>query len=124
MYRHLVGLIGALLSLIVGAACAPATHSASTGSAGGAPASTAAPSTPRPATAAPATAAAPATSAPSANTPPRTVKVTVGVLGTTSDGPMFVGYERGYFKEQGIEVEFVPFATSTEMIAPLSTDQL
>jgi len=29
------------------------------------------------------------------------------VLGTTSDGPMFVACERGYFKEQGIEIEAV-----------------
>jgi NitT/TauT family transport system substrate-binding protein len=119
-------LVATALLLVASAACArapaPASPASGAPSAAG-PASAAAPPTaPSGAPAAAPAAAAPSSAAPSA--PPRTVKVTLGVLGTTSDGPMFVAYDRGYFKEQGLDVELVPFATSTEMIAPLSTNQL
>src|SRR5438067_9615094 len=124
MYRGLALLTTGLLLVAAAGACAgaqaPAAPASSAPSApAGSPAAQAGAAGGRVGTA-PA-AAAPASAAPSA---PRTVKVTTGVLGTTSDGPMFVAYERGYFKEHGIDVEFVPFATSTEMIAPLSTNQL
>lgn len=122
MYRRLVPLATGIL-LLTAAACGPGAAPASPAS--GAPTgagTTSAPAAPAAGGTGSAAPAAPASAAPSA--PPRTVKVSLGVLGTTSDGPMFVAYERGYFKEQDIEIELVPFATSTEMIAPLSTNQL
>ena len=42
--------------------------------------------------------AAPAASA-------QTAKVSVGILKLTSTAPIFIGMEKGYFKEQGIEIE-------------------
>ena len=41
--------------------------------------------------------------APAAST--QTVKVSVGILKLTSTAPIFIGMEKGYFKEQGIEIE-------------------
>lgn len=52
------------------------------------------------------------------------MKLKVGVLGTTGDAPIYVAFERGYFKEQGLDVEFVRFGSALDMIAPLSSKQL
>src|SRR5690349_5519051 len=102
-----VTLLATALLLLAGAACArPATPATPASSAPSGPAPASAPAPPSAAAAAPAPAAtAPSSAAPSA--PPRTVKVALGVLGTTSDGPMFVAYDRGYFKEQGLDVDLV-----------------
>ena len=37
--------------------------------------------------------------------PAQTAKVSVGILKLTSTAPIFIGMEKGYFKEQGIEIE-------------------
>jgi NitT/TauT family transport system substrate-binding protein len=50
--------------------------------------------------------------------------VHVGVLGAISDAGFFIADKQGYFAEQGIAVEFVPFKESTEMTAPLAAGQL
>ncbi|HEY8458709.1 MAG TPA: ABC transporter substrate-binding protein [Actinopolymorphaceae bacterium] len=50
--------------------------------------------------------------------------VRVGTLNSNSDAPFFIADAKGYFAEQGIEVEFVPFKSSTEMIAPLGQGQI
>ena len=52
------------------------------------------------------------------------VKVRVGDLGTTGDSPLYVALEKGYFKEQNLEIEFVRFGSALDMIAPLSAKQL
>ncbi len=36
---------------------------------------------------------------------PQTAKVSVGILKLTSTAPIFIGMDKGYFKEQGIEIE-------------------
>ena len=73
-------------------------------------------------------AAAPATSAPTVaatSTPaPAPAKVKVGELGTTGDSPLYIALEKGYFKEQNIEIEFVRFGSALDMVAPLSVRQL
>ena len=50
--------------------------------------------------------------------------VKVGVLGTTGDAPLFIAYEKGYFKEQNLDVQFVQFGSALDMVAPLSAKQL
>ena len=54
--------------------------------------------------------------------PPVTVRV--GMLGQTSDAGIFIANERGYFREQGIELESIPFQTAQQMVAPLGAGQL
>jgi ABC-type nitrate/sulfonate/bicarbonate transport system substrate-binding protein len=50
--------------------------------------------------------------------------VKVGTLSSSSDAPFFIADAKGYFAEQAIKVEFVPFKSSTEMIAPLGQGQI
>src|SRR5947207_579250 len=79
------------LALALTAACAPAAPPAS--------------SPPPAATAAPvATAAgAPAASAPAA--PPPLESLRLGIVGSATDAGFFIGLERGYFRDQGLELE-------------------
>jgi NitT/TauT family transport system substrate-binding protein len=67
----------------------------------------------------PASAAAPAAPpAPSAET------VRFGVLSAATDAGIFIAQDLGYFREQGIEVEMVPFDSAARMVAPLGAGQL
>lgn len=59
---------------------------------------------------------------PSATAKPTTLKY--GSLGASTEGGVLVALDKGYFKEQGIEIELVPFRIPTDMIAPLGTGQL
>jgi NitT/TauT family transport system substrate-binding protein len=78
---------------------------------------------PRPAApAAPLPVAAATSTAPSAPPPPQTVRL--GALGSTSDAGFYIALDRGYFREQGLDVEFVPFDSAARMVAPLSAGQL
>ena len=124
----------ALASLVLAAACSP--------SSGGTAAPTAAPTAAAPTTApaakpttAPAATTAPtnapaATSAPAAAgnytptplNPP--VKVSIGLLASSSDGGIFLANDRGYFKQEGIDLDIQRFQTLVDMVAPLSTGQL
>lgn len=42
----------------------------------------------------------------------------VGVLGIATDSPVYIADEKGYFRDQGIKIEFVKF-TSSEVMMPL-----
>lgn len=51
--------------------------------------------------------------------------VTVGTVGGSSaDAATFVAIEKGYFEEQGIEVELQRFDSGARMVAPLGSGQL
>jgi ABC-type nitrate/sulfonate/bicarbonate transport system substrate-binding protein len=52
------------------------------------------------------------------------VHLKVGTIRIIADAGMYIAQERGYFKEQGLEVEFVDFVTAAEAIAPLGAGQL
>ncbi|MBI4319570.1 MAG: ABC transporter substrate-binding protein [Chloroflexi bacterium] len=52
------------------------------------------------------------------------VKLRIGSLGISDDGPIFLGTERGYFKELGLEVDWVPFDASSKVIPALAAGQL
>ncbi len=74
-------------------------------------------------------AAAPAqpTSAPAASSaaaPPARVKVRMGKLPTVSDSGMHLAVEKGYFAEEGLDVESIPFDSAAQMVAPLGAGQL
>ena len=50
-------------------------------------------------------------------------KVTVGVLRFVSSGPLFLAVERGYFKDQGIEVDLKYFEAAQPIaVAVVSGD--
>lgn len=48
----------------------------------------------------------------------------VGHINTTSDAGIYVAERRGYFKQEGLTIELVPFTTAANMIAPLGAGQL
>jgi NitT/TauT family transport system substrate-binding protein len=51
-------------------------------------------------------------------------KVTVGVLKLTSSAPIFVGVEKGFFREFGIEPELVYFQAAAPIATALAAGQL
>jgi NitT/TauT family transport system substrate-binding protein len=110
--------IVALILLAFLAACAPAA----------APAKPAAapPAEPAAAPAKPA-AAAPAQSAPAAPPPapaPVSLKLLQGHQGSAADAPAYLALERGYFKEEGLEVELERFNSLENQVGALSNGQL
>lgn len=48
----------------------------------------------------------------------------LGVVASVSDAGFFVPVERGYFAEEGLAIDFVPFRSAADMIAPLGAGQL
>lgn len=52
------------------------------------------------------------------------VTLRVGVVASVSDAGFFVPVEEGYFAQEGLAVEFVPFRSAADMIAPLGVGQL
>lgn len=66
--------------------------------------------------------ATPGTATPSPT--PAPAKLKVGVLGTTGDAPLYIAFEKGYFRDQNLDIEFVQFGSALDMIAPLSAKQL
>ncbi|MCL5962129.1 MAG: ABC transporter substrate-binding protein [Chloroflexi bacterium] len=65
-----------------------------------------------------------ATAAPAAQKGDQLTKVRLGVLSSLSDSGNFIAQEKGYFKQQGLDVEFIRFGNAAEMIAPLGAGQL
>src|SRR4051812_22589771 len=47
-----------------------------------------------------------------------------GLIGSASDAAFFIAMDRGYFHEQGIELETTPFDSAARMVAPLGAGQL
>ncbi len=48
----------------------------------------------------------------------------VGVIASVSDAGFFIPVDKGYFAEEGLAVEFIPFRSASDMIAPLGVGQL
>lgn len=123
-------LLALLASLAAGCTAAPATVPA-TATTAAAPAATKA-AVPAATAAAPAATSAatakPAASAPTLEpedkplSPPVTVKL--GMLPIFSAVNIWTAMEKGFFKEQGLNVELINFDTAAKMIAPLSTGEL
>jgi NitT/TauT family transport system substrate-binding protein len=127
----------ALATLVLAAACSPSSSGTAAPTAAAPTTAPAAKPTTAPpaaaATSAPTTAPAPAAAATSAPAttggyqpqplnPP--VKVTIGLLASSSDGGILIANDRGYFKQEGIDLDIQRFQTLVDMVAPLSTGQL
>src|SRR5207245_2571636 len=66
-----------------------------------------------------------ATSAgPSTTAAPTPVTVKFGQVGSVSDAAIFIADAKGYFKEQAIALEAVPFTSAALMVAPLGTNEI
>jgi NitT/TauT family transport system substrate-binding protein len=52
------------------------------------------------------------------------VKMNVGTIGLGGEIGMFLAQERGYFAEEGLEVEFVPFRSAAEALPALASGEL
>jgi len=50
--------------------------------------------------------------------------VKVGIANTSADVGFFIARDKGYFREEGLDVQFIPFASAALMIAPLGTGQI
>lgn len=50
--------------------------------------------------------------------------VRVGIASSSSDAPIFIGEAKGFFRDEGIEVETVTFTSAAYMVAPLGAGQL
>jgi len=105
------------LAVLLGAACRPTAQPPAALTATTAP--TTAPTQPAP---------SPPAAAPTSRpvdpplSPPVTVRV--GMLSQTSDAGLFIAKDKGYFREQGLEMESLPFQNAQEMVAPLGAGQL
>lgn len=64
------------------------------------------------------------TGAPAQPSPSTVTKLQVGVIGGISDAAFYIANDKGYFKEQGIELETTRFDSAARMVAPLGTGQL
>src|SRR5262249_50613170 len=73
----------------------------------------------------PATANPPAAAPQATTAPPPPVTVRIGWRSAAiSDGAILLALERGYFKEQGIDLEFTSIAFTPAMMAPLAQNQI
>src|SRR5262245_48549035 len=54
--------------------------------------------------------------------PPVTVKV--GVQGSAANAPIYIGYERGYFRDEGLNLELVLLPSANELLPALATGQI
>lgn len=61
---------------------------------------------------------------PAAATAQEPAVVKVGVLMSTTDTPLFIADKKGYFRDEGLSVHFIPFDSGAGMIAPLGAGQI
>ncbi len=66
----------------------------------------------------------PSQATPSAAKPAGLTLVRAGHMGISSDVYTYIAIEKGYFKEEGIDVELTFFDTAAKMIAPMAAGQL
>lgn len=52
------------------------------------------------------------------------VVVRIGLVNASSDVGFFIADKKGYFKQEGLDVSFVPFNSGAKMVAPLGNGQL
>jgi NitT/TauT family transport system substrate-binding protein len=51
-------------------------------------------------------------------------RVQLGLVVSTSDAGFYVGIDQGYYLEQGLELETIPFDSAARMVVPLGAGQL
>src|SRR5215207_4666624 len=54
--------------------------------------------------------------------PPVTVRV--GVQGSAANSPIYIGYERGYFRQEGLNLELINLPSANELIPALAAGHL
>ncbi|HLY64436.1 MAG TPA: ABC transporter substrate-binding protein [Chloroflexota bacterium] len=106
-----------------GSAAASAKPAAST-SASAKPAASAAAAGSGAASAKPAGSAAATTAGSAAAANGQLTKISIGLLGSSSDGGIFIADEKGYFKDAGIQQDVQRFQTLVDMVAPMAANQL
>jgi NitT/TauT family transport system substrate-binding protein len=52
------------------------------------------------------------------------VPVRVAIVNASSDVAFFIADKKGYFRQEGLDVSFVPFDSGAKMVAPLGNGQL
>jgi len=62
--------------------------------------------------------------APAAGAGPALTRLKVGLVVSVSDAGFFIASDKGYFREQGIELEITRFDSAARMVAPLGAGQL
>ena len=51
-------------------------------------------------------------------------KVAVGTGGSASDAPFYIAHDRGFFKDEGLDVDLIVLDSGAKVIAPLGTGEL
>jgi NitT/TauT family transport system substrate-binding protein len=51
-------------------------------------------------------------------------KVAVGTGGSASDAPFYLAYDKGFFKDEGLDVDLIVLDSGAKVIAPLGTGEL
>ena len=51
-------------------------------------------------------------------------KVSVATANSISDAPLFIAQDKGYFRDENLDVTLTPFTSGSGMVAPLGTGQL
>src|ERR1700756_4201305 len=51
-------------------------------------------------------------------------KVAVGPGGSASDAPFYIAYDKGFFKDEGLDVDLIVLDSGAKVIAPLGTGEL
>ena len=51
-------------------------------------------------------------------------KVSVGIVNSISDAPFYIAQDKGYFRDENLDVTLTPFNSGSVMVAPLGTGQL
>src|SRR5262245_58790983 len=51
-------------------------------------------------------------------------KVAVGTGGSASDAPFYIAYDKGFFKNEGLDVDLIVLDSGAKVIAPLGTGEL
>ncbi len=96
----------------------PAPASAPAGSAAGSGAA------PAGAAAGAATTSSPPPAAPAASAPPSPATVRVGSQQLTGNAGNYIAQDKGYYTEQGLDVQYVDVGLTTQMIPPLAAGQV
>src|SRR6478736_3440197 len=65
-----------------------------------------------------------AIAAATASPAPGADKVAVGTGGSASDAPFYIAYDKGFFKDEGLDVDLIVLDSGAKVIAPLGTSEL
>src|SRR6185312_6497941 len=52
------------------------------------------------------------------------VHVKVGAIGALSDAGLFIAYEKGYFRDEGLDVELIPFKAAPQILPAIATSEV